>query len=1000
MITLSDLYLAYRKAKAEAFYENTHFHAVAFTKYEQELHENLVRLQEILKYDGGEWAEENQFIGDYAYLPKSVDTACWENAHDGHFRALDPYDDWLQRFVSSRNRMAPASLRLVMRPSVDLQIISALWIMQVGHLFDAVLDRNTSFGNRLRRTASRKNTSQKSEPVLNMNTPALFSPYFSAYQEWRERGLRTMEQALEQERSVLAVTMDIAKFYHRVSPEFILRPAFLKTIGVNLTVGQKRFTGHLLKAINTWYSGTPDYKDRPEGAIPVGLSASKIIANVLLAQFDRAVMEKVNPLYYGRYVDDLFLVLDAAEEDDGAISVGQRLSRILTPLLKVQNESNGPPSLRLNLPYAKDSDLVFTGNKQKIFSLSSRHGADLIHYIRAQIRAQSSEYRLLPAVPSTASEMASRALLATPNASLQVDALRKADVVSVRRLGFALLLSDIETYSLDLAPASWRGLREQFYALAQRHIVTPVGFFDYFSYIPRIFGLMLACDDFSAARELIDGLVKVSDLLKKTTTLGNKKNEKSFQLCLEQYCHALLEAGLAAASARDSVVNSSYLGVIRRLKKISADVVLPGSVETLRRLVKQVLLADWGRRPYKDYWIAEQDRDEPGPPVPAQWAIRRQIRLGAIRKFRKQVSSLKTPFWPALAFPTRPLRADEIPLISPQVLKEPDLFREAIGFLRGAKVGSGDELGFRLPPPGSGVSTFVVPRRKREIIRIAVTSRETTHEQWVSAAKNRHDQSIQRYEEFNDLVNRILRENKRPDYIVMPELSVPLRWALRAARKLASNGVSLLTGVEYYRDKVAKKLRNDCLVSLTTRWPGYSSNIVVLQPKFVPAHAERKELSRILGMKNALFEPTGVHSIPTVFQHGDFFFSILVCSDLTNINHRNSLRGEIDALFALEWNQDTKTFSSLVEATASDLHAYVVQANNRLYGDSRIRSPATKDYARDVVQVKGGISDYYVLGSIEHRALRKAQRRRSGGALFKPVPIGYRMSLARRKASG
>ncbi|MHB9833261.1 RNA-directed DNA polymerase [Paraburkholderia terrae] len=881
-VGISDLYLAYRKAKAEAFHENTHYHAVAFTKFEQDLHRNLTAIQRRLNESDPDWFSSPGFIGDHAYLPKSVDTSKWDSVDEGHFRALDPFDDWETRFNKDR-KAATASLRLVIRPTVAFQVVSALWIMRVGHLFDAVLDRNASFANRLRRTGSRARDG--SDSSLNLSTPALFSPYFSAYQEWRERGLKSMERGLQQGRSVLAVTMDIEKFYHRVSPSFMLRPSFLKAIGVQLTTSEKTFTARLLLAMETWYAQTPDFDDRPEGAIPVGLSASKIIANVLLAQFDNAVLERVKPLYYGRYVDDIFLVLDATDEDHGATNVGQRLSRALAPLLKLQRNESGPPSLKVVLPYAKDSELVFAAAKQKIFALSSQHGVDLIHYIRAQIRAQSSEYRLLPAVPSSANEMASRALLATPNATLQVDALRKADVVSVRRLGFALLLSDIETYASDLAPGTWKNLREEFYALAQRHVITPIGFFDYFSYVPRIFGLMLACGDMASARAFIDSIVRVALLLRRTTSVGTRKHVVAFELCLEQYCHALLQAGLAAGSARDVAVDVTYLRTIRRLKRINANVQIPNSVETLGRLVKQVLLADWGRRPYKDYWLSHQDSDEPGPPVPEQWAIRRQIRLGAIRKFRRQAAALRTPFWPALAFPTRPIRVDEIPLIAPKVLEDPTLFREAIGFLRGAKVASNERVGFPPPPSDPMLSRFHVPGRKKSSIRVAVTSRETTEAQWKAAATNMHDRSVARYETFNFLINRILRESKRPDYIVMPELSVPLRWALRAARKLATNGVSFLAGVEYHKDRVTGKLRNDCLVSLTTNWPGYASNIVVLQSKFAPAHGERELLRRVLGNRNALFTPTGAQSLPTVYEHRGFFFSILVCSDLDGVRN-------------------------------------------------------------------------------------------------------------------
>jgi hypothetical protein len=993
-ITIADLYLAYRKAKAEAFYENTHFHAAAYTKYEQKLDSNLVLLLARLNSPDPDWQFDALFIGDHAYLPKSIDESMWDNTSDGHFRALDPLDDWDRRF-SKQKRRAEASLRLVIRPTVDFQIVSALWILKVGQKFDAVLDENVSFGNRLRRAAG-NDIEFNGRSQVNLLTPSLFAPYFSAYQEWREGGLSAMEKSLEKGKDILAITMDIEKFYHRVAPDFILRPSFLKSINLRLTAAEKRFTTRLLDAIKIWYAATPDFKSRPEGAIPVGLSASKIIANVLLANFDEAILEQVKPVYYGRYVDDIFLVLEAESQDLSAPSVARRLADALSPMLKTEADNGGPPSLKLNFPYARDSELRFAGTKQKIFSLSSEHGADLVHYIRAQIRAQSSEYRLLPAVPHKANDMAARALLATPDATLQVDALRKADVVSVRRLGFALLLSDIETYAADLAPDTWRAIREQFYALAKRHIVTPSGFFQFFSYIPRVFGLMLASGDYADARALIKSLVTTVEMLKRTTNLGLRKEKRKFDLCLQQYSQALLQAGMQAASARIAEVNQQYFRVIREIKKLDSTVRLPGSLESLLRQAKQMLLADWGRRPYKDYWYNEQQENENGPPVSRKFAVRRQIRLGAIRRFRKEVADLKAPHWPALAFPTRPLTLDEIPLIAPRVLHDRALFEQAISALRGARVPSIEPLGFLPSDLDDKHINFLVPGRGKASVRVAATSRETTHQQWKAAAQNCHDRSLDRYEVFNGLLNKILGESKRPDYIVMPELTVPLRWALRAARKLSANGISFLAGVEYHRDRTSKKLRNDCLVSLTTRWPGYASHVIMLQSKFQPAHGERAELAKIGKKGKSMFIPTGDAALPTVYQHKNFFFSVLVCSDLTNISHRNELRGQVDALFALEWNQDTKTFSPLVEATASDLHAYVVQVNNRLYGDSRIRAPMINDYSRDVVQVKGGISDYYVLGDIEHVRLRSEQRRKGGDRKFKPAPIGYIMSSARK----
>lgn len=660
--------------------------------------------------------------------------------------------------------------------------------------------------------------------------------------------------------------------------------------------------------------------------------------------------------------------------------------------MAVKKNDNGPPSLKLRLAYARDSDLIFAGKKQKIFSLSSAHGLDLVGHIREQIRIQSSEYRLLPEVPTTSAEMASKALLATPDAKIEVDALRKAEAVSVKRLGLSLLLRDIEVYSADLEPQSWRDIRSEFYGLVQRHVLTPIGFFEYASYLPRIFGLMLSCKDFDRAEEFVSSLTILARLLKRTTSLGQPIQSDAFVTCLRHVAEALKQAALQSATERRLEIDERFLNVLRVLLKLDRRLVLPEAVADLRAQVRQVLLADWGRRPYKDYWYLDQRKDELGPPVPKQVRIRRMLRLGGIRRFRKLSSRLKVPHWPALAFSTRPLRVDEISLVAPEVLFKPDLYRKTIMVLRGARVVSDASVGFVSPPNGTSHTTFLVPGSSQPRVTLAITSYKTSLKQWKMAAKNKPDHSLQRYGALNWLVNRILQERIRPDYIVFPELSVPRRWALRIARKLASNSVSLLAGVEYYRDKKTGLIRNDVLASLTTRWPGYLSNIVHLQPKFTPSHDERREL-RKLGYK--LFQPNGMLAQPTLYVHKDFCFSVLICSDLTNIRHRNVLRGQIDTLFVLEWNLDIKTFSSLVEATASDLHSFVAQANNREYGDSRVRAPAKIDYERDIIQVKGGESDFYVLGSFDYQALRKEQRSRIPKQ-FKPTPIGFKLSRLRR----
>jgi hypothetical protein len=116
------------------------------------------------------------------------------------------------------------------------------------------------------------------------------------------------------------------------------------------------------------------------------------------------------------------------------------------------------------------------------------------------------------------------------------------------------------------------------------------------------------------------------------------------------------------------------------------------------------------------------------------------------------------------------------------------------------------------------------------------------------------------------------------------------------------------------------------------------------------------------------------------------------------LEHRRRFRGRVYGLFVPEWNQDTETFSALVEASALDIHAYIIQCNDRMFGDSRIRSPAKDSWKRDIVRLRGGIEEYFVIGELDVAALRKFQSaNRSPNQPFKPVPDGFEVDPVRRR---
>ncbi|HBQ65425.1 RNA-directed DNA polymerase [Leclercia adecarboxylata] len=977
-ITIKDIYLAYRKAKQEAFFDTFHSNPTAFAEFEHDLHQNLFEVYKELVESDSSWSKNNNFIGGFSYIPKSIDDSKWNKNESIHYRSVDPNVDWSQRYKENQKIKLDPEYRLIITATVKYQIISALWVIKVGQKLEEKLDITHSYGNRLRRYGYQDLSGDK-DYILNENSTGLFQPYFTAYKSWRQKGLDAMKELLKSGKDVTAVTMDIASFYHNISPKFLLKPSFLRTLGVELTSEEIFFTQKLIESIETWYSNTPDYKMRPEGAIPVGLSASKIISNVLLYELDRDFVSGISPKYYGRYVDDIFVVF---ETPDNTLSGNAIMSYISNSVgcVKLERVKGLLPNLRVKLNYAEDSYLEFKAKKQKIFSLSSEHGADLIYQISSQIREQSSEYRMLPLLPSNSVKMAEKTLLVSSDASLTADALRKADVLAIRRLGLSLLIRDIERYSADLRKNEWITIRKEFYGLTERHLLTPKGFFEYSSYYSRIFQVMISNHDFIEAKNFIDKLISTFELIKETTHLNSKLKQ---DYCKGYFKKSLQDTALKASTVKNFDKWAELDDVINHLSKLS----IHSYQKIDSKLISLMLLtSDLGLRPYKEFWYYEQSQDASCISRPKQKDITNLLRLPLIDEFRKSLP-LKTPFWPALAFSTRPLSIQEIILIKPEVLKEPHLFEQTIMAFRGAKIIRSHEF---CKESKEGI-TYSIPHIYKEKINIALTSFETTENTYEMVIKGSPVKSLERYEKINSLINNILRSNTRKDYIVFPECSIPRRWALNIAKKLGMQGISFIAGLEYYRKNGDPKLRNDSLISLCTYWPGYLTNLLFMQSKMNPSYDEVLNLKKL---NKELFIPEKKDE-SVIYMHGDYFFGVLICSDLTNPRNRVRLQGKIDTLFVLEWNSDVNTFGYLIEGAAHDIHSFIVQVNNRMYGDSRLRTPYRESFKRDMVKLKGGIDDFFVIAEIEYLPLREYQLNgvmTDSSEAFKPVPIGFDLS--------
>lgn len=1002
MTDLHALSLAYRKAKVDLYY-SSYPSLDAIADYEENLHVSLSALLVKLNGDDESWVTQSEFLGGWTLAAKQVDMSWWEKYREQHGNGLifsSPAEEWSYACgllgEGDKPQTPIAEFRVMAQCSLDFHVLSTLWMLEVGHLFDAKLT-GCAYGNRLRRTQDGKH--------VNPLSLGSFEPYLKPFRDWRDKGIEAMRTALEAEKKIVALTADVRSFYHELNPTFMLDPAFVTDVmRLELSSSQAKLHRLFIQALRAWAARTPLKK-----GLPVGLPASAVVANVALVELDRVVEQQLVPLYYGRYVDDILLVMENGASFRSTAELWSWVFMRSGGRLGWVSGKEGK-QISFHPGYLSDSNIRFANDKNKVFMLAGEPGRTLVDAIAHQIRERASEWRAMPRLPRSASHVSTDLLAATQSDGEAADNLRKADALTMRRASFAIKLRDFEAYERDLLPDAWRVHRQAFFRAFVQHVLVLPQFFDLAVYVPRVIRLATACEDFEALRKILRALE---------------------QLCTQVIEHC--ELGIKACPS-DSVPPATEL-IARWQKQVyttvreSISAAFPPRLSKDGKAAWQAYMADYMPAldvdAMLDWWLspkgfqAQQARlfsfDLAHMPfrflgLPQEMVAQRGIParktvaacghaaellpytlLDGIRYLAQWIRFRGFPH--GLLFATRPYNLPELFILNKSAydLAQREAMQAVVLAVRGFKLGNAapafDKHGVLQIADGE-------PKRR---YGIAVSSWKTQMESWTASVMRLPDPDAQRYARLCRLLDGVIAQPQHSRYLVLPELALPALWFIRIARKLQGRGISLITGIEYLHASKGR-VRHQVWAALSHDGLGFPSLMIYRQDKQRPAFHEEQELQRLAGLE---LKPDKVWKTPPILQHGDLRFAVLVCSELTNINYRAALRGKVDALFVPEWNQDVETFNALVESAALDMHAYIVQCNDRQYGDSRIRAPFKDSWQRDLLRVKGGITDYCVIGEIDVQALRAFQSsHRSPAKPFKPVPDGFEVDFGRKILPG
>jgi hypothetical protein len=212
-------------------------------------------------------------------------------------------------------------LNILADATVEIHIISTLWVMMVGrYLSQSVSENNYAY---------RMTLDINEENDLPWENLKLYEPYFVQYQKWRDLAIEKADALLDEKRNVTMLSLDIKDYFHSVDLNFeeldrdtndMIDEHYMHSVWkqekdhINQRKRAAAFLNQQLHQIHQVYamrleSYHPKKSSESRGLpLPIGLISSGLLGNYYLNLIDKQLIEQLNPAYYGRYVDDLMFV--------------------------------------------------------------------------------------------------------------------------------------------------------------------------------------------------------------------------------------------------------------------------------------------------------------------------------------------------------------------------------------------------------------------------------------------------------------------------------------------------------------------------------------------------------------------------------------------------------------------------------------------------------------------------------------------------------------------
>lgn len=913
--------------------------------------------------------------------------------------------------------------------NVEGYILGVAWLLIIGYHFDQDLYEH-SYGNRLR--PNLLNEDQK--PTFS---PYLFSPYFHQYENWRDVALENAKKSIQKNQNAVLFTMDLRRFFYQVniSEEHLLdlTDKFCKNGPICHEYSDliRPLTKFIWKVIEK-YSAILREEEyelvESRNILPIGFLPSNVLANYCLKKFDDILVKGWNPLYYGRYVDDIIIV-DKIENNSPIAEKarkGELTSEYIIRHYLLQCDAwrrnydeehgilikNGDSTYAINPEFIdfKGSEIIIQNNKFKIFYFDSHQSDVLLQNFKKVLYENKSEFRFLPEDESIFqhddySDIYILKEQEGPNK------LRGVEGIYVDKFSLSKFLGKYMRVSGLIDDK-----KESQFDKDIEKIFTPRVILENYTTWEKVLEILIINKRLDAATSFI---LKVVDSIIHIKYNNDNDNNKKIQ-------HSLFSVLLSSINKVYSLVwgpdiqeqlNCLFDGIMQICNLNECENFIRyfcrDHILNMRKKYCETRMSDKYAMPLAIDGFLQNGK--------CILSDDNSINLTNLKSYTSNLYSydcLDPNTQPYRYYPYLVTMNDLTIHNELKMLYKPHSNRSKNyvydlkeNYIKLNYIESTEEKISSIPVDFKHFSNKNIATRdnnmaikvstnRKNKFKIAVANTMLYDSDFENVLRDSPNRKYKRYCELVKMVNEAIKNNV--DILVMPEGYVPFEWLPILSRTCAKNQMAIVTGVEHLKLKIStgeNNVYNLTAVILPYVEEDYKFAYIHFHPKkyFAPHEKTAIDSYRCNAIEGNEYQ---------LFCWNDLWFPVYCCYELTSITDRALFQSYADAVIAVEWNKDTNYYSSIMESLSRDLHCYCIQVNTSKYGDSRIIQP-TKTEEKDILNVKGGITSTILIDNIDVEALRNFQLKGNllqmsshKGIPFKPTPPNFEYDILQDKING